>query len=185
MTMHTFQIHTIDTAPEQSRPALQGLQKSFGFVPNAAATMAGNPVLINAFVGAFGSFHGGTLNDAEKQALLLTNAVALKCGWTVAFHSTLALKVGVRAADVDAIRAGRSPSDGKLAALTELAKALNENRGREAAAEIEKFVAAGFALPQVLEVVAGVAISTMAGLTANLADTPVEELFKAQAWNPV
>ena len=49
-------------------------------------------------------------------------------------------------------------------------------------AEIAKFVAAGYAQAQVLEAVTGVAISTMAGLTATMANTPVEDLFKAQSW---
>ncbi|HTE42570.1 MAG TPA: carboxymuconolactone decarboxylase family protein [Steroidobacteraceae bacterium] len=179
--MHKFQIHTIETAPEHSRSALRGLQKAFGFIPNAAATMAGNPMLINAFVGAFGSFAGGTLNDVEKQTLLLTNAVALKCHWTVAFHSTVASKVGVLADDVSAIRAGRLPSDAKLAALSALAKSLTEKRGHDANIEVEKFVAAGYSPTQVLEVIAGVAISTMAALTTNLANTPVEGPLQAQA----
>ena len=99
-----FQIHTLESAPEKSKPALEGLNKAFGFVPNAAATMGGSPVLINAFVNAFGSFHGSGFDEREKQIVLLTNAVALKCGWTVAFHSTLALKSGVSENDVDAIR---------------------------------------------------------------------------------
>jgi hypothetical protein len=72
LIMHDFQIHTIESAPEQSKAALQGLQQNFGLIPNVAATMAGSPVLINAFIGAFGNFHGGTFDDRQKQVLLLT-----------------------------------------------------------------------------------------------------------------
>ncbi len=181
--METFRIHALDTAPEQSKPALQGLKQSFGFVPNAAATMAGSPVLINAFISSFGSFHGGSFGEAEKQVLLLTNAVALKCRWTVAFHSAIALKAGVDAHDVAAIRRGGIPTDRKLAALSALARSLIETQGRAVDAEIDRFVAAGYMQTQVLEVIAGIAISTMAGLTASVANTPVEDLFKAQEWN--
>lgn len=181
--MEKYRIHTVDTAPEQSKPALQGLKQSFGFVPNAAATMAGSPVLINAFISSFGSFHGGSFGEAEKQVLLLTNAVTLECRWTVAFHSTIALKAGVGAHDVAAIRRGDIPTDRKLAALSALARTLIETKGRAVDAEIDKFVAAGYTQTQVLEVIAGIAISTMAGLTASVAKTPVEDLFKAQAWN--
>lgn len=182
-TLHTneFQIHTIDTAPEQSKPALRTLQQNFGLIPNVAATMAGSPVLINAFIGSFGQFHGGSFDEREKQVLLLTNAVALECHWTVAFHSTLALKAGVSESDVIAIRRGVAPVDTKLAALSALARVLLETKGRGAAAEVERFADAGYARSQVFEVIAGIAISTMAGITGSMAGTPIEEPFKAQA----
>jgi alkylhydroperoxidase family enzyme len=183
--MTDFRIHTIDTAPEGSKPSLQALQKNFGFIPNAAATMAGSPSLINAFIGAFGSFHGGGFNEAEKQTLLLTNAVTLRCAWTTAFHSTLALKNGVASADVAAIRDRQLPADPKLAALSALTRALIDGKGHGADAAIVRFVAAGYASAQALDVVAGIAVSTMAALTATMARTPIEELFKAQSWNPV
>jgi alkylhydroperoxidase family enzyme len=180
--MHDFQIHTIETAPEQSKAALQGLQQNFGLIPNVAATMAGSPVLINAFIGAFGNFHGGSFDERQKQVLLLTNAVALGCHWTVAFHSTMALTAGVAANDVAAIRERKLPADARLAALSALARALVESKGHAAAADVERFVAAGYTRSQVFEVIAGIAISTMAGITGSIARTPIEEPFRAQAW---
>ena len=42
----------------------------------------------------------------------------------------LALKEGIDPADVQAIREGRLPKDGKLAALSALAKTMIEKRGR-------------------------------------------------------
>jgi len=177
-----FQIHTIETAPEQSKAALQGLQQNFGLIPNVAATMAGSPVLINAFIGAFGHFHGGSFDERQKQVLLLTNAVTLGCHWTVAFHSTIALKAGVAENDVMAIRAGALPADPKLAALSTLTRELVQTKGRAAAADIDRFLAAGYTRSQVFEVIAGIAISTMAGITGSMAETPIEDPFKAQAW---
>lgn len=178
-----FQIHTIETAPEQSKAALQGLQQNFGLIPNVAATMAGSPVLINAFISAFGNFHGGSFDERQKQVLLLTNAVALRCHWTVAFHSTIALKAGVAASDVAAIRAGALPADPKLSALSALTRALVKAKGHAAADDIDSFVAAGYTRSQVFEVIAGIAISTMAAITGSMAGTPIEEPFKAQAWS--
>ena len=180
--MQTFRVHTIESAPEKSKPALEALKKAFGFIPNTAATMAESPVLIGAFVGSFGNFQESGLSSAEKQVVLLTNAVTFKCEWTTAFHSTLALKQGVADSEVAAIRNGRPLQDVKLAALSALAKALIERKGYAVEPEIEKFLAAGYGKGQVMEVVAGVAISTMAALTANMAQPPVEDLFKAQAW---
>jgi alkylhydroperoxidase family enzyme len=180
--MRNLRVHTIESAPEKSKPALQGLKQKFGFIPNVAATMAGSPVLISAFINGFGSFHGGSFNESEKQTLLLTNAVTLKCPWTVAFHSTLALQEGIPQSDVDAIRDGKMPGDAKCSALSGLAKALIEKRGKASDADIERFASAGYSQAQMLEVITGIGISTMAATAGNLADTPVEELFQGQTW---
>ena len=144
--------------------------------------MAGSSALIGAFVGGFASFHGSNFDDAEKQVLLLTNAVTLKCPWTVAFHSTMALKEGVAVGDVQALRAGGLPSDPKYAALSGMAKSLIEKTGHGTVAEAEKFLAAGYSQPQILDVINGIGISTMAATTANLANTPVEDVFRAHIW---
>src|SRR5690349_6298467 len=102
--MNGYRVHTLESAPEKSRASLEGLKKAFGLVPNLAATMAESPTLINGFVGAFGNAQGGTLTGAQRQVLLLTNAVTNSCAWAVAFHSTAALKEGVATEDVAAIR---------------------------------------------------------------------------------
>jgi alkylhydroperoxidase family enzyme len=182
--MRNLIIHTIESAPETSKKSLQGLKQKFGFLPNLAATMAESPVLIGAFAGSFASFHGGSFKEDEKQALLLTNAVTLKCPWTVAFHSAIALKEGVSASDVNAIRDGNLPKDPNYSALSGLAKALIEKRGNVTDADIEKFTSAGYSEAQILEAIAGVGVSTMAATLGNMAATPVEDRFEAQIWAP-
>ena len=182
--MQEFILHTVESAPEKSRPTMQALERKFGFLPNVMATMAGNPVLLDGFAGTFGSFHGGSLDECEKQALLLTNAVTIGCPWTVAAHSTFALEDGMAPADVEAMRAGRLPGHPKYAALSRLTKALIRQRGNVARGEIDAFTSAGYSLAQVFEVIASIGISTMAATTTNLARTPIEARFQAQAWTP-
>ena len=155
--MESYSVHTIESAPDASRRALQGLSQSLGRIPNLAATMAESPVLINGFVGAFANFHGGSFTGAQRQVLLLTSAVTNRCPWAVAFHSTLALKEGVGAGDVQAIRQRRLPKDAQFGALSALARAAIETRGHLAAADLGGFIQAGFRRDQVLEVMAGLA----------------------------
>jgi alkylhydroperoxidase family enzyme len=182
--VHTYPIHTIESAPEKSKQALAGLKQAIGVVPNLAATMAASPPLVNSFVGTFGHFHGGSFTGAEKQTLLLSNAVANRSAWAVAFHSTLALREGVAEGDVQAIRAGKLPGDPRLAALSALTRALIDRRGHLDERDVQAFVGAGFAHEQVLEVIAGLAASVMANYTGNVTRPPVEEPFRAHAWTP-
>lgn len=181
--MSTFPIYTLETAPEASKPALQELHTAFGVIPNIAGAMATSPVLINSLVGLFGCVHGGSFTEAQIQTLLLTNAVTNACPWAVAFHTALALKEGLAQADVDAIRAGRSPHDSKLGALSTLARTLIEKRGRLNGHSRDAFLAAGFTKDHLLEVVAVSAASTMTNYTGNIADPPVEPAFQEWAWN--
>jgi alkylhydroperoxidase family enzyme len=180
--MQKFTVHTVESAPEESRPTLRGMQQKFGFLPNIMGTMAENPVLLNGFAASFGSFHGGSFDEREKQVLLLTNAVTLKCPWTVAAHSTFAIEDGVSESDVKAIRAGKLPQHPKYAALSQISRVLLENRGNATEAELDAFTSAGYSKAHIFEVVLGIGISMTTATTTNVAGTPVEGHFQAQTW---
>jgi len=181
--MTSFPVNTIDSAPERSRAALQQLQSSFGMLPNIAGSMSTSPVLINSLVGLFQNVHGGSFTEAQVQTILLTDAVTNACAWAVAFHTALALKAGLDPADVQAIREHRLPKDSKLAALSTLAKALIEKRGRLDDQDVDRFMAAGFGKDHTLEVIAAVAASTITNYTGSVTKTPLEAPFQAHAWS--
>jgi alkylhydroperoxidase family enzyme len=182
--MTTYPIHTLDTAPETVRPPLAVLQQAFGFIPAAAGTMANSAPLINSFFAAFGHFRGeGTFTPAERQVLLLSNAVANNSAWAVAFHTLESLADGVPPAEVDAIRAGQLPADARYAALSALTRALIAQRGHLEETDTKAFLAAGFDRDQILEVITGVAISTMTNYAATVADVPLEDQVRMHAWN--
>ncbi|MFC1438486.1 hypothetical protein ABUW04_09485 [Streptacidiphilus sp. N1-10] len=181
--MTDFQIHTVRTAPAQAQQALAVLDDAFGFVPNGAGLMANSPTLLNTFLSAFSHFRGaGTFTPAERQVLLLSNAVANTCAWAVAFHSLEALADGVELATVQALRKGDLPADPRMAALSTLTTTLIARRGHLDDTQTAAFLAAGFTRSQLLEVVTGVAISTMTNHTANLAHPPLEAPVQPHAW---
>ena len=180
--MTNFPVHTLDSAPEHSRQALQTLQAAFGMIPNIAGAMATSPVLINSLVGLFGNVHGGSFTEPQIQTVLLTDAVVNVCTWAVAFHTALALKEGIDPADVKAIREGRMPRDSKLAALSALARTMIEKRGRLDDQDVDRFIAAGFSKDHALEVVAIVAASTITNYTGSITKTPLEAPFQDHAW---
>jgi alkylhydroperoxidase family enzyme len=182
--MSAYPVHTIESAPEQSRPVMEQLQQAFGRVPNIAATMAASPVLINGFIGLFERVHGSSLDEAQIQTVLLTNAVTNASEWAVAFHTALALNEGVAPADVEAIRLGGLPAEGALAALSGLARELIESRGHLSDAAQRTFKEAGFSAEQVLEVIAVVAASTITNYTGSVTHPPLEARFQEFAWRP-
>ena len=181
--MSTYRIHSIESAPEKSKSSLRGLKGAFGIIPNIAGIMAASPALLNGFVGVFREVHAGSFTEGQIQALLLTNAVTNRSAWPVAFHSALALKEGVTAADVQAIRERRAPAEPKLAALSALTRALIDGRGKVDARALDAFRAAGFGDEQVLEILAVLAASTMTNYASNIAEPALEEMFQTHAWS--
>jgi alkylhydroperoxidase family enzyme len=179
--MTSFPVHTIEAAPDRSRPALQQLRSAFGVIPNIAGAMATSPVLINSLVALFDNVHGGSFTEAQIQVVLLTDAVTNGSTWAVAFHTALALKEGIDPAEVQAIREGRLPKDGKFAALSRLAKTMIEKRGRLDDEDITGFLAAGFGKDHLLEVIAAVAASTITNYTGSVTKPPVEAMFEPHA----
>jgi len=181
--MIPFPVHTIETAPAASRPALEALHCAFGFVPNMAGAMATSPVLIESLVGLFGKVHGGSFSEPEIQVLLLTNAVTNEAAWAVAFHSHLALAQGIAEADIVAMRAGQAPRPPRLAALSNLARALISRRGHVDETEEQAFLAAGFGADHLLEVIAVVAASAMTNYTSSVTRPPLDEAIARWAWS--
>ncbi len=180
--MTSYPIQSIASAPEKSKSVLEQLQQTFGLIPNIAGAMANSPELIKAFIGLFQQVHAGTFAEAEIQTLLLTNAVTNSCTWAVAFHTMLALKQDVAAADVDAIRARRAPGDKRLAALSILACKLIETRGHVIEQDLTAFVEAGFRREQTLEILAVIAASTITNYAGTMTEPPLEDFLQQHAW---
>jgi alkylhydroperoxidase family enzyme len=180
--MATFPVHTIEDAPEGSKPALRQLQSAFGMIPNLVGAVATSPELINSLVGLFGNVHGHNFTEAQVQILLLTDAVTNRSTWAVAFHTALALKQDIDPADVRAIREGRLPKDRKFAALSGLAKTMIEKRGRLDDEDVNRFLAAGFSKENLLEVIAAVAASTITNYTGSITKPPLDRPFQEHAW---
>jgi alkylhydroperoxidase family enzyme len=180
--MPNYPVHTIASAPEKSKPAVEQLQQAFGVVPNIVGAIANSPKLITSLVGLFGQVHSPGLTEAENQIVLLTDAVTNSSTYAVAFHTTLALQQGISPEETTAIRERSLPKDKRFAALSTLAKSLIEKRGHLSDQELNAFLSAGFTKEQVLEVIAIVAASTITNYAGTLTNPPLEEPFQEFAW---
>lgn len=180
--MLTYQIHTVESAPEKSKPLLEMFTGAVGFVPNLAGAIANSPVLANTLLGVFQNVHSGSFSEAEVQVLLLTNAVTNASGWAVAFHTALGLKQGLDPADVEAVRERALPKPERYAALSRLAKTLIEKRGRLSDDDLTTFLKAGFEKEHVLEVIGVVAASAITNYSGAVTNPALEEFLKEHAW---
>jgi uncharacterized peroxidase-related enzyme len=128
--MSKFTVHTIESAPEGSKPALQKLKASVGLIPNLAAVMANAPALIEVFVTARAAYQNSSLSAIEREVVSITNAVANNCAYCVAAHSTFAQMADTPPVALAALRAGKSPADPRLKALSDFSRKLTTARGQ-------------------------------------------------------
>jgi uncharacterized peroxidase-related enzyme len=179
-----FAIHTIDSAPEQSGPALEQLRQKLGLVPNLYAVLAESPAVLHSVL-AIGELIGRSdlFSMIEKQVIQLAVSYANGCVYCMAGHSASALRQGVAEEHVAALRQGSPLSDPRLEALRLFTAQMVEQRGQLSAEQEQAFHAAGFSRAQMLEVVLNVALKTLTNYADHLAETPVDQHFKQFAWN--
>lgn len=176
-----FPVHTIDTAPADSRPALEAIKQRYGFIPNLAGVFAESPGAFNGLLGALKAYDDEslTLTPVERQVVLLAVSVENRCDYCTAAHSMLANSLGLPRSDVDALQQGRALSDPKLEALRVFTRGLVASRGLVDDAALEQFVEAGYTRAQVLEVILGISVKTLTNYANHVANPPVNAQFKA------
>lgn len=177
-----FQVHTITSAPEASRPLLQAVASQHGFVPNLFGVLAGSPAALGAYLGIAGALNRTRLTPIEREIVTLAVSAENGCAYCVAAHSTVARMVRVPEEAIAAVRAGEGVPDPKLEALRRFATAVVATRGRPGAEELRVFQAAGYDAGHVLDVLAIVAMKTLSNYTNHIAETPLDEAFAAEQW---
>ena len=183
--MPSFPAHTAETAPAASRPLLDGIKRSFGFVPNLFGVFAESPAALRGALAIYEAFSTCSLSAAEQQLVMLAVSVANDCGYCVAAHSTLAKRVAkVDPALVDAVRHRARLADPRLDALATFTRKVTEQRGHVSDAEVAAFLDAGYSHAQLLEVLLGVGMKTFNNYVDHIAHTPLNEQFQAEAWRP-
>ena len=179
-------VHTTDTAPDASRPLLEGIADDLGLVPNLAATIAESPTLLTVFDALRRAVGAAGLDPVHREVAGLAVGVAVDNAYGVAFHSTVLTGLGVAEADVQEIRCGRPPADPTAAAVHDLARAVALHRGKVDDAVVDRVRAAGLTDEAVLEVVAECTFAGLVGTVDNLAGrVDLDEFLRPRAWLPI
>ncbi len=177
-----FTLHTLDTAPEASRPLLEKSLKAFGRIPGLHAVMAESPQLLEAYQKLSELFTRTSFNAEEITVVWMAINVENECHYCVPAHTAIAHAMKVDPALVEALRNGEPLADEKLQVLRDTTVALVRNRGHLSEDEMARFEQAGYGPRQLLEIILGIAHKTMSNYTNHLANTPVDEVVKKYAW---
>lgn len=182
----SFAVHTLESAPEGSRPLLQTVKEGWGFVPNLQAMLAESPLTLELHEALFAATHRTTLAPTEAQLALLAISVFHRCTYCAAGHTFLARKAHAPEAAIQAVRAEVAIGDARLEALRRFVVRVVETRGFAGDEAVEAFLAAGYTRAQVFEILLLVALKTISNYADHLAHVPEEKFMADPAlnWRP-
>ncbi len=182
--MTDFTIHTIETAPEESKALLEGSLKGFGMIPNLHGVLAESPQALETYKSVGDLFSKTSLSKVEQNVVWMTINVEHECHYCVPPHTMIAKSAGVDDATIEALRADQPLPDTKLEALRQFTLHLVRERGAVAPAEMDAFIAAGYTKQNILDVMVGLCHKVMSNYVNHLAQTPVDAPFEQFAWTP-
>ncbi|MBB3211863.1 AhpD family alkylhydroperoxidase [Herbaspirillum sp. Sphag1AN] len=172
--MSRLTLHTLESAPEASRPFVERAIVSNGFLPNLIGVLANAPVALETYLTVAGINARSSLTLAEREVVQITAARIHGCDFCVAGHTAVALKkAGISLPGVRALQQGQPIDDARLDAVRRFAEAVIATRGKVDQPDLNAFFAAGFDQAQALEVLLGISLATLCNFANSLAGTPV------------
>lgn len=150
--MPRIPVHTVDSAPENSRDELKALQARFGKVLNIHGEMAHAPAVLQSYlaiqqvIADYGSFDGRT-----REAVALAVANVDECVYCQAAHTGGGKAAGLSDEEMIAVRRGVAEFDSKLDALLALAREYTGHVGAVQDATWDNAIAAGWTDEQLSE----------------------------------
>lgn len=182
--MNTFPIHTVETAPEASRPYIEGARKAFGMVPNLIGLLAGSPAMIEGYMAAASAVQKTTLSPLEREVVMIAVSVENDCHYCVAAHTTVTQAQKLDQQVIRAVRDGGPIADDRLEALRAFTTAIVRERGFISREQLEAFHRAGYTAENVQEVVLAVGMKTMSNYLNHIVATPLDAPFQKNAFTP-
>lgn len=180
--MTDFTLHTVDSAPEKSRPLLAASQQEMGMIPGLHAVMAESPNVLKAYQTLHQLALDSSFDKDEITVVWQTINVENACHYCVPAHTGIARMMEVSDDITNALRDEKSLPSDRLEALRTFTLAVMNKHGNVSRQDLDAFYGAGYKHRQVLEVILVLSQKTMSNYINHIAETPVDEPFKKFAW---
>jgi alkylhydroperoxidase family enzyme len=180
--MPTFKLHDTQSAPEQSKPLLEGSLKAFGMIPGLHAVMAESPQVLKGYNQLHELVLASSLDNDETTVVWQTINVEHACHYCVPAHTGIAKMMEVSDDITNALRDETPLPSIKLESLRAFTLAVVRKRGEVSSDEVQSFLDAGYTQRQVLEVILVLSQKTMSNYINHIAETPIDAAFKKFEW---
>ncbi|MEV5988580.1 carboxymuconolactone decarboxylase family protein [Streptomyces sp. NPDC052051] len=164
-----FPAHTVESAPQESRPTMQAVAKAWGgTLPDAVARLATSPELLKGFLSLSASFEQCTLDPLSREVVIMAIAVRNQCHVCVAIHTGKLRKLDADTELIAALREERPLSDERLETIRTFTLAAVATAGAVADDTLKSLLAQGYTERNALEVIMGIGTYTMSTLANRL-----------------
>tara|TARA_R100000935_G_scaffold1772_3_gene5370 strand:- start:1484 stop:2029 length:546 start_codon:yes stop_codon:yes gene_type:complete len=180
--MSTLKVHTIESAPAESKSLLENSQKAYGMIPGLHGVLAGAPGILEAYQTIHQLFVDSSFNNEELTVVWQSINVEHECHYCVPAHTGIAAMMKVDKKITDALHNRTPLANSKLEVLREMTLSIVRNRGNVKDTEIEAFYAAGYGERQILEIILGLSQKVISNYTNHIAQTPVDPAFEKFTW---
>lgn len=181
--MTQFTVHTIETAPEASKPLIKETTAKLGSITNLHAMMAEAPGLLEAYLVLHRLVLATSFSAEEKTVVWQAINVEHDCHYCVPAHTAIARMMKVDDSISNALRDETLLPHERLEALRTFTLEVVRRRGAVSDATLETFLGAGFTKRHVLEVVLAVSQKVMSNYTNHIVKTPVDPVFEKFVWS--
>ena len=161
------------TATGDARRLLDAVQAQLGATPNFIRVLAQSPKALEGFLGLYGAAAGFALDKATQERIALAVAEGNACEYCVSAHTAIGRHAGLTNEEMLLNRRGGS-ADAKAAATVALARALNDDLGDVAPAELDAARAAGLTDAEIVETIAVVALNVFTNILGKAARVDID-----------
>ena len=172
--MSRIPTHTVEGAPDASRPLLQKIAQSSptGRPLNVHAQMAHSPAVLAAYTSlrAVTAEHG-TLDPKVSWALNLATAATVGSDYMIGIASRFARMNGWTDAEIAALRTGMTTGDAKIDALTRVVREAAANLGKVTEVTWKAAQQGGWSDEQITEAFSYLGLTMFTGYFLNYAQT--------------
>jgi len=169
--------HTIENAPDASRPILERMinVSPTGRVLNMHAQMAQSPAVLAAYVSIReANDQHGTLDPRVRSALMLATAGAVRSDYAEAVTSALAQRFGWSQGDIQALRDGQSVADDKIDSIVRVVREAATRAGRVSEMTWQRAEACGWSSEQLTEAFVSLGLALFTAYFTSYAESPLD-----------
>jgi len=181
--MTAFNIHDLESAPQESKTMLEASLKTNGMIANLHGIMAESPELLKAYQELGKLFVNTSFNPEELTVVWQTINVEHNCTYCVPAHTVIANMMKVDPSLTEALREQKAMPTPKLQALQDMTLKVVRKRGNILDEDMSEFFAAGYAQRQLLEIILGVSQKVISNYVNHIAETPVDKTFQKYSWS--
>ncbi len=178
----SFNIHTIESAPNKSTEILGQVKSKLGFIPNLMGVFAESPEILQAYLQLGDLVDQTSLTPLERQIALIGASVTNSCDYCVAAHTAISSMQKLPTDVIQAVRTDSPIADDRLEAFRRFVQLAIDRRGDVSEQEKQAFLDAGYTNQNILEVILVIGMKTLSNYTNHIAETPLDGAFEPARW---